>query len=301
VALLVLIVVLCLLATFVPQGRPLEWYQGKYSAAALMAVEALHLQAFFNSAIFLVPACLFTVNLGLCTVDRFVKRARIGAHRRHGPDLVHIGLLVLIAAGLVTALGRQETTCSLAEGEEAGLGSGYALRLLSFKFLQYDDGRPRNWISTVDVLRGGQREIASYPIEVNHPLRLPGLTVYQSSWNVQGMLRLRGSDGTDTDPPSPGDYFEQGDSRWIFVAFQRQGVAWAVLFHRYQRGAYAESRILLPGDTIGPFKVTAITAREISGLKTVRDPGLAPFLVAVLLITAGLCLTFVQKKGETLR
>jgi hypothetical protein len=37
----------------------------------------------------------------------------------------------------------------------------------------------------------------------------------------------------------------------------------------------------------------------VTGLKAVRDPGLAPFLVAVLLVTTGLCLTFIQKRGDT--
>ncbi len=299
VVLIVIIVVLSLLATLVPQGRPEAWYQGRYSAGVLRIVQALHLENFFSSAIFLVPVCCFTLNLGFCTVDRFVRRARSGARRRYGPDLVHIGLLVLIAGGLVTALGRQEATWSLAEGQEAGIGSGYTLRLRSFQFLRYDNGSPRDWISTVEVSREGRQEIAAYPIEVNQPLRLRGLTVYQSSWDVEGTLRLKDADGNDIEPPSPGDGFQQGDSRWIFAAFQRDGADWTALFQRYRDGALVDTRILRPGEKIGPFTVTGITARETTGLKAVRDPGLAPFLAAVFLITVGLGLTFIQKGDST--
>lgn len=294
--LIVIVVVLSLLATLVPQGRPEAWYREKYSAGPLRVVAALHLENFFSSAIFLVPVRFFTLNLGVCTVDRFVRRVRAGAHHRYGPDLVHIGLLVLIAGGLVTALGRQEATWPLAEGEQASIGSGYTLRLRSFQFLRYDNGSPRDWISTVEVSREGRQEIAAYPIEVNHPLRLRGLTVYQSSWDIEGTLRLKDSDGNEVEPPSPGDSFAQGDSRWMFAAFQHDGAAWNVLFRRYRDSTLLETRILRPGDTIGPFTVTGITARETTGLKTVRDPGLAPFVAAVLLITAGLCLTFIQKR-----
>jgi hypothetical protein len=290
VVLIIVLVLLCLLSTFVPQGRPESWYQ---------AANVLRLDSFFSSAIFLVPVCLFTINLGFCTVDRFVRRARTRVQRRYGPDLVHIGLLILITAGLVTALGRQEATWSLAEGQEAGIGSGYTLRLLSFQFLRYENGSPREWISTVDVVRDCRREIAAYPIEVNHPLRLSGISVYQSSWDVNGTLRLKDSEGRDVAPPSPGDYFEQGDSRWVFVAYERDGQTWTARFQRSVGGALAETRILRPGDTVGPFTVTGIAAQEVTGLKAVRDPGLAPFLVAVLLVTTGLCLTFIQKKGDT--
>ena len=295
VVLIVVIVVLSLLATLVPQGRPDSWYEAAYSPVISKSVRFLQLTNLFGSPLFLVPVCLFTLNLGFCSVDRFVRRLRSRAPHRYGPDLVHIGLLVLIAGGLVTALGRQERTQFLAEGAETGIGAGYTIRLLSFQFLRYDNGSPREWVSTVDVMRDGRREIASFPIEVNHPLRLRGLTVFQSSWDVEGTLRLRGADGSDVPPPSPGDYFEQGDSRWMFSAFQRDGEAWAVLFQRYRGRAVEETRILRPGDSIGPFVVTGIAAREVTGLKAVQDPGLAPFLAALLLVTAGMALTFLQQ------
>ena len=47
---------------------------------------------FFPSAVL-----LFTINLGTCTIARLVTRARAKARRRYGPDLVHVGLLVLIS------------------------------------------------------------------------------------------------------------------------------------------------------------------------------------------------------------
>lgn len=295
IVLIIVIVVLSLLATLVPQGRPVEWYHTHYTPWAFQAVKVFHLDVFFRSAIFLVPVCLFTVNLGFCTVGRF---ASGGLRRRYGPDLVHIGLLVLIAGGLTTAFGRQEITWPLVEGEQAGIGSGYTLRLLSFQFIRYSDGSPRDWISTVEVSRNGRQEVESYPIKVNHPLRLRGLTVYQSSWEVRGTLQLKGSDSTEVVSPSPGDYFDQGDSRWMFAAYQRDAGTWAVLFQRFRNGKLAETRILRVDDTIGPFAVIGISAQEISGLKTVRDPGLRLFLAGAILVTVGLCLTFIQRRGD---
>jgi cytochrome c biogenesis protein ResB len=148
----------------------------------------------------------------------------------------------------------------------------------------------------VSIAHEGRQEISSFPIEVNHPLRLRGLTVYQSSWDVNGRLLLNDQDGNAVAPPSPGDYFQQGDSRWMLASFQRDGAGWSVMFQRYRGADLEDTRILRPGDSIGPFTVTGISAQEITGLKAVQDPGLAPFLIALLLITTGLCLTFIQKR-----
>jgi ResB-like family len=296
VVLIIVIIVLSLVATLVPQGQPQQWYEARYSPFILLLVDALQLRNFFGSLVFLVPVGFFTVNLAFCTADRFVRRARTGATRRYGPDLVHIGLLVLVAGGLATGLGRHEATWALAEGEEAGIGSGYTLHLVSFQYLTYDNGSPRDWISTVNVLRDGRPEIAAAPIEVNHPLRLKGLTVYQSSFDVTGTLHLRDPRGADVPPPEPGDFFDQGGFRFVFQGFQRHGAAWTALFERRRDGALQETVVLRVGDSIGPFTVTGIEGKQITGLKAVSDPGLAPFAAALLLVTAGLCLTFIQNR-----
>jgi cytochrome c biogenesis protein len=298
VILILVIIVLSLLATLVPQGRPDAWYQASYSPALYAAIRLLRLGSFFRSYVFLVPVIFFTLNLGTCAVDRIVTRTRTGAKHRHGPDLIHIGLLVLIAGGLVTALGRQEKTWTLAEGEEAIISPSYSLRLLSFQTVTYDNGSPKEWISTVSVTHGGRQEIAAFPIRVNRPLRLKGITVYQSSWDISGTLLLTDQDGNNVAPPSPGDYFEQGDSRWVFTGFQKAGGAWAVVFKQYRGMDLVAERKLCKGDSIGPFTVKGISAKEITGLKAVRDPGLPLFLAALLLVTAGLCLAFIQKRGD---
>jgi cytochrome c biogenesis protein ResB len=249
--------------------------------------------------VFLAPVCLFTLSLGFCTVTRLVSRAGTRAPRRHGPDLIHIGLLVLVAGGLVTALGRQEQTFALLEGDEASIGSGYHLALRSLQFLSYTDGSPRDWISTVGVTREGRPDVSVVPIRVNHPLRLGGITVYQTAWDVSGTLRLRDKSGADVPPPSPGDYFMTGDSRWVFAGFLHDGPGWSAAFVRYQDRELVERRNLRPGDAVGPFTVTAVDAHDRTGLKVVRDPGRVVFFAALLLVTAGLCLTFLQKRGDT--
>ena len=300
VVLILVITVLSLLATLVPQGRPDAWYEARYGAFLSALIRAAGMESFFRSVLFLVPVSLFTVNLGVCAVDRLVNRARHHAKPRFGPDLVHVGLLVLIAGGLVTALGRQETSLTLAEGESAAIAPAYQLSLLSFQYLRYPDGSPREWISTVKVTREGREEVSSFPIEVNHPLRLRGMSVYQVSWEVTGTLHLTDQAGAAVmPPPVPGDYFEQGDTKWVFARFQRETDAWTAVFEQFRDTTLLASRSLRPGDTIGPFTVQGVDAKEITGLKAVRDPGGVPFLAAAVLIVGGLALTFIQKRGDT--
>jgi cytochrome c biogenesis protein len=297
VVLILVITALSLLATLVPQGRPDAWYQGHYAPAVYQLVRLAGFESFFRSPLFLALVLLFTVNLAACAADRLIRRARTKAKRRYGPDLIHVGLLVLIAAGLVTALGRQEKTWPLAVGETAAITQSYSLRLVSFQFLKYPNGTPQEWISTVAVIRDGKEETASFPIQVNKPLRLKGVSVYQASWDVEGILDLE--QGGEKVTATTGQGFQEGESFWYFADVQQAGAGLAAVFQEYKGQKLASTRTVKPGDAIGPFTVKAVTKRDLTGLKVVRDPGVFPFLAALAIVLAGLGLTFIQKRGDT--
>jgi cytochrome c biogenesis protein ResB len=298
VTLILIITALSLLATLVPQGRPDAWYQGRYAPAVYQAVRLAGFESFFRSPLFLLPVLVFTVNLAACAADRLVRRAKSGMKRRHGPDLIHVGLLVLIAAGLVTALGRQEKTWPLAVGETATITSSYSLRLLSFQFLTYPDGSPREWISTVSVTHDGKEETAPFPIQVNKPLRLKGVSVYQASWDVEGILDLQQQNGEKV-TATTGQGFQEGDSFWYFSDVRAAGAGLAAEFREFKGRTLASTLTVKPGDRIGPFTVKGVSKRDLTGLKAVRDPGVFPFLAALVIVLAGLSLTFIQKRGDS--
>jgi cytochrome c biogenesis protein ResB len=298
IVLILVIIVISLLATLVPQGRPDEWYLSAYRPFVYGLIKLFSLGSFFGSAFFLIPVALFAVNLGVCAVDRVVVRARNHARRRYGPDLVHIGLLVLIASGLVTATLRHEKTLQLAEGDEAAVGSVYLLHLDSFQYLTYDSGAPKDWISTVDVSRAGAPIAAGYKIEVNHPLRLKGYTVYQSSWDTEGLLDVTDAAG-DPVTATTGQGFQEGESFWYFSEVTGTGAGARAVFNEYKGDVLASSREVGVGESIGPFLVKKVSTRLVTGLKVVEDPGYVPFLVALGLILVGLALTFIQKRGDT--
>ena len=149
----------------------------------------------------------------------------------------------------------------------------------------------------MSVTRDRAKVIDNFSIQVNHPLRLPGITLYQSSWVTQGVIDVMQPDGSPGNATA-GEGFAEGDSFWYFADVKQERDAWRALFEQYRGKSLVATRLLGPGDTVGPFTVERVSVRDVTGLKAVSDPGLAPFLAAAVLILAGLCLTWFQKRGE---
>jgi uncharacterized membrane protein YidH (DUF202 family) len=300
VTLILVITVLSILATLVPQNRDEAFYRQSYAPTVSQLILGSRFDRFFGSAIFLVPLALFTVNLGVCAFDRLFKRHRANAPKRYGPDLIHLGLLLLIAGGIITTALRQEQLFWLSEGEEVEVSGGYSLKLLSFQFFKYEDGRPKDWISTVSVTRGGKVETAAFPIEVNRPLRLGRLRLYQSSYSTEGTVDLKDATGAVL-PLKIGETFDANDATYYLADVELPpsgGSGATAVFQKWISHALDSTmKIPAPG-SVGPYEVTRITAHRITGLTAVKDPGAFPVIAALIIIGAGLALTYFQKLRE---
>ncbi len=294
VVLILLVTVLSLLATLVPQGEADSFYKTNYSPAVYQLITLFDFNKFFSSALFLIPVAFFAVNLGVCAVDRFLRQARKKGAWRFGPDLVHVGLLVLIAGALVTGLGRQEKDFTMAEGDEVRLTRDYSIKLVSFRTVLYDNGSPRSWTSTVDVFHDGVQQ-ETFPIRVNHPLRLRGVNVYQTSWDTESTLTLRDPQGNQVSARD-GQGFQQGNSFWYFAQIVQDPDGQKALFQEYQGHQLVSMRKVGPSQTIGPYTVLRMESREVTGLRAANDPGYLLVIVSLAIIAAGLALTFLQKK-----
>jgi cytochrome c biogenesis protein len=99
-----------------------------------------------------------------------------------GSDMVHLGLLIVLAGGLVSGFGGFRTELALREGQTVELpGAGFSLRLEKFETEYYPGGEVKDWKSTLTVLEGG-RPRAGRVVEVNHPLVHRGFSFYQASY-----------------------------------------------------------------------------------------------------------------------
>jgi cytochrome c biogenesis protein len=102
-----------------------------------------------------------------------------------GSDIVHLGLLIIIAGGIMSGLTGSREEMSLREGQTLAVpGAGFELRLDKFTTEYYPDGSVKDWKSALTVIEAG-KPVLERTIEVNHPLQHKGFRFYQSSygWN----------------------------------------------------------------------------------------------------------------------
>jgi cytochrome c biogenesis protein ResB len=300
------VVLLCILAltsifaTLVPQGREAAFYTANYSRLIANSILAFQLDAFFSSYLFIATIILFTINLAVCATSRLYREFTGRRKRRFGPDLIHVGLLILIVGGLTTFLGRREAFFYLAEGEEVRVADMYIVKLERYEFLTYENGQPKDWISTVDVIEDGNVAIDDFAIEVNRPLAIGNIDLFQSSYGERARVDIIDDRGV-TRVMDMGSYFSVGSDIMLFsgVAFD-PGVAGGYLaqFQHYENQRVTEVLTVAPGDKVGDYEVGAVEVREVTGLRAVSDPGYLPALIGFILCVVGLMLTYAQKIGD---
>jgi cytochrome c biogenesis protein ResB len=300
IVLILVIVALSIISTLVPQGREEAFYKESYAPAVSQLILASRMDRFFSSVLFLLPVALFTINLGVCAVDRLVKRRRARAPRRYGPDLIHLGLLLLIAGGILTTALRREKLVWLGVGDTADLNGGYSISLQSFQYQKYENGSPKDWISTVSVQRDGRVQNPSFRIEVNRPLRLGRLRLYQSSFTTEGVAHLKDTAG-EVFAMKIGEVFRTADALYYFADAeleQGDGTAATAVFQKWIGHSLAATLSVGAPGAVGPYQVTQVSARRLTGLTAVSDPGMFPVIIALIIVGAGLALTYYQKLRE---
>lgn len=129
--------------------------------------------------------------------------AQKGAWTRYGVYVVHISILIILLGavigspivakkflknpqfafkGGVVLPELRETNRIFAFDDESEIPLGFAVRCNFFDIHFYDNGMPKDYISSLTVLEDG-KEVLTKTIEVNKPLIYKGITFYQSSYN----------------------------------------------------------------------------------------------------------------------
>jgi len=183
--LILFITLTSLISTFIPQNKEISFYIRTYSPIMSWLILNTGFNSFFRSFIFTLPSVLFFINLSVCTFDRLKGRIQRKAKKRFGPDILHLGLLILIIGGMITFFGRSEAFVRMKEGEKISFSGGYTLTLTDFEFLQYENGRPKDWISTVILEKDSKIIKDSYSIEVNKLLIGGNKKIFQISYAIQ--------------------------------------------------------------------------------------------------------------------
>jgi hypothetical protein len=223
----------------------------------------------------------------------YISAVRAGSLEKLGSHIMHGGLLLLVAGGLLSVFGRSEAFFTLAAGDSARISPAYTVSLRSFTFEKYDDGSSRAWISSIEVMHDGRIEAPERQIRVNAPLRLSGISLYQAAYSARGTAALRDAKGA-LHTLAIGDGIDYGGREWYFLEVEPgEGGQRAVFREGAGTGTRTSAGI---GGTIGPLTVESVTGEYLTVLKAVRDPGAVPALCACGIILAGLCVSFIQRR-----
>jgi len=99
-----------------------------------------------------------------------------------GSDVVHLGLLIILAGGLLSGAAGFRDYLPLREGQTLPAPrSDFGIRLDKFETELYPQGSVKAWKSTLSVVENG-RDVLTKVVAVNHPLAYKGLNFYQSSY-----------------------------------------------------------------------------------------------------------------------
>ena len=294
IAVILVLVVLAILATMVPQGREASFYTENYGNGLGNAILRVQFNNFWRSALFLVPLAVFFVNLLACTHRRLTGRIRRKAPLRIGPDLIHLSLLLLIVAGGFTLFTRQETVVFLAEGAGFELPDGKSIRLKNFDFEVYEDGRPKDWISRVEVLNGKDVE-NTFNIEVNKPLRTGNYRVFQSSYRNDVVAVLE-KDGEKV-MIKPGEAIPLEGGFLGFLEYQSTPEGNVAVFIQEKDGKRTQIS-LVAGEDFSGVLLRDLLIHSESGLQVVTQKGIILIYLSLILLCIGLFLSFYQKLGD---
>lgn len=99
-----------------------------------------------------------------------------------GPDIVHLGLLIILLGGIISGVGGFGANLQISEGQTLPVPrADFDLRLDKFETEYYPNGAVKDWKSTLTVIEEG-KQVLTKIIEVNHPLSYKGYVFYQSSF-----------------------------------------------------------------------------------------------------------------------
>ena len=99
-----------------------------------------------------------------------------------GSEVVHVGLLIILAGGIISGLAGVRGSLTLSENQVLPVPqAGFSVRLDKFITELYTDGNVKDWKSELTIIEG-DKPVLQKSVEVNHPLSYKGFVFYQSGY-----------------------------------------------------------------------------------------------------------------------
>lgn len=135
--------------------------------------------------------------------DREVAYGDKGRLSRYGPYIIHIGLIIVAAAGFAKALPGWDISKDvwIPDGQTVKVPeTNFALTNHKFTMELYPNGSPARYATDTSVVVDG-REVARKEIEVNHPMAYGGWEIYQASFRQEpGVAQIKVMDAAARQP-----------------------------------------------------------------------------------------------------
>lgn len=187
--LLLLLLISAGLSTFIIQGESFDFYSSEMGVWGRILYR-IGFTEFFHSWIFILLLSLLFFNMLLCTFKRVIREFKGIIKWRPGPDIIHIGVLLLIIGGIINTLWALEATVFMARGESITIDR-YRVTLEELEHKKYSSGETKDWLSTLVVSHDGEI-IKEQVVEVNRPLRFGGYSIFQAEYIKKDSIELSG-------------------------------------------------------------------------------------------------------------
>jgi cytochrome c biogenesis protein len=232
-----------------------------------------------------------------------------GRFSQYGVIFIHSSVLLVLFGGLVglslgfkgslkLAIGESKDTAVVRGSEAVSWPLGFSVKCVDFKVSFYENGQPREYVSSLQILENNQVVLAK-DVRVNDPLTYKGISFYQATYENDTVPEF--VIGGKRTPLAEGDAFHEGPlvltvvrsaesvhdfGPGVQVAYLEDGQPKTVWFLRNVPRLREQT---LSGV---PVRLDEIRQRQSTGLEVARDPGLWFVWSGFFLLMFGLCINF---------
>jgi cytochrome c biogenesis protein ResB len=294
------IIATSLIASVIPQGLDREYYRTHFNPFFARLILFFRFNDFYYSLTFFFPASIFFLNITSCTIYRIYHGWK-NKRKKYGPDLIHIGLILLLLGGMYSLFDREESVVFLNVGDRQNLRNGYQIILKDFDMETYDSGIVKDWISDVELRRNGSF-IRNDTIEVNKPSAFGQYKVYQFSYRKTLNVTVRDENGKQY-RLEQGSVLNAEDKNYMLsdIVTRNDSDEMLAVFNEYDGIKRTNNQMrLATHETIGRYELVSVQADLVSGLNIVKDNSYVILFPAIFLMILGLIVTYYKDvfKGE---
>ena len=282
VSLLAVFIAAAAAAGIIPQGFPSDYYFRRFPPVLARLITTSGLDNFGSSPVLVGLAGLFWLNLAACTLPRLGRTFRGFRILESGPDLVHLGLLLLIPAAVLPA-GTGGGIIPLKPGEAARIPAG----IIRLDKIEHTESGGWNLLLALDSadsrISGGGEAVV---LRVNHPLDLGKFRLILSFVDSVSTVILT-DDSDRSFRFAPGEGGRKDDMDFLVQKIEPYQAVMLIS---------GKLRNLAEGDAVGDLRVAGFGTDERAGILLVERTGReALFVTAGFIISAGALLSFLRR------